>query len=102
MIYLTPRAEAQLRELPERAARKIARSLRLLESVPNSGRPYPRDSPFAGSFYKNVVVRSRRWVYRVTYDVVGDDVWVRYLHPSWYPMAHATIASAPPDPADDG
>jgi hypothetical protein len=71
--------------------------LRLLGAAPRSGCPYPDDSPFRGSFYKNVVIRARRWSYRITYDVVGDEVWVRYLYPSWYPMTHPGIAGLPMD-----
>lgn len=63
----------------------------MLEVTPRSGRPYPKDSPFAGSFYKNVVLKARRWSYRVTYDLVGDELWVRYVHPSWYPLTHPDL-----------
>jgi hypothetical protein len=75
----------------------VVAALRLLAAAPRSGRPYPVDSPFRGSFYKNVVVRSRRWSYRVTYDVRGEVLWIRYLYPSWYPMTHPGVASLPPD-----
>ena len=96
-VHLTPRAESQLRELPQPAARRVVEALRILQSVPNSGRPYPDDSPFRGSFYKTVVVRARRWSYRITYDVIGNDLWVRYLYPSWYPLTHPDLHIPPDD-----
>ena len=99
-VLLTPRAESQLVALPERAARRVVRALRALQAAPRSGRPYPDDSPFRGSFYKVVVVRARRWSYRITYDVREDVVWVRYLYPSWYPLTHPSLASLPLDDED--
>jgi len=48
-------------------------------------------------FYKSVVVRSRRWAYRITYELVGDELWVRYLYPSWYPLTHPDLASGEDD-----
>jgi hypothetical protein len=50
--------------------------------------PTPEDSPFCGDDYKTVVVRARRWAYRITYTVRGDAIWIRYLYPSWYPLTH--------------
>ena len=91
-ILLTPRADGQLRALPAPAARKVVKALRLLQRFPRSGQGYPDDSPFSGSHYKVVVVRARRWAYRVTYDLRGDTLWVRYLYPSWYPLTHPDLA----------
>lgn len=98
-VHLTPRAERQLEALPASAARKLVRALRGLAAAPRSGRAYPDDSPFRGAFYKNVVVRARRWSYRLTYELRGDTLWVRFIHPSWYPLTHPDLASAgaPPD-----
>jgi len=39
-----------------------------------------------------VVVRARRWAYRITYTLREDTVWVRYLYPSWYPLTHPGLA----------
>jgi hypothetical protein len=58
---------------------------------------YPEDSPFRGTRYKIVVVRARRWSYRITYTVRGEVLWVRYLYPSWYPLTHPGLAQ----PDDD-
>ena len=99
-VRLTPKAEIQLRALPVPAAKRVVRALRVLAAAPNSGRPYPSDSPFQGSFYKNVVVRSRRWSYRITYDLRDGDLWVRYLYPSWYPLTHPDATLLPPDEED--
>lgn len=90
-VYLTPRAESQLRALPEPAARRLVKAFRALEAAPRSGRPYPHDSPFAGSYYKTVVLRTRRWSYRITYDLQGEDLWIRYVYPSWYPLTHPDL-----------
>jgi hypothetical protein len=67
--------------------------------MPQSGRPYPDDSPYRGLFYKTVVIRSRRWAYRITYEIVEarSEVWVRYVYPSWYPATHPGLAAMPPD-----
>jgi mRNA-degrading endonuclease RelE of RelBE toxin-antitoxin system len=99
-VLLTPRAEKQLLELPEVAGRRVVRALRALSAAPRSGRRYPEDSPFRGSFYKVVVVRARRWSYRITYDFRGEALWVRYLYPAWYPLTHPDVAKLPED--DDG
>jgi hypothetical protein len=48
--------------------------------------------------YKNVVVRSRRWAYRSTYEIREDELVVFYLYPSWYPSTHPDLASLPRDP----
>jgi hypothetical protein len=60
----------------------------VLGGAPRSGRGYPDDSPFRGLFYKTIVVRARRWSYRVTYEPRGDVLWVLYVLPSWYPLTH--------------
>jgi hypothetical protein len=39
-----------------------------------------------------VVVRAKRWAYRITYTLRGDMRWVRYLYPSWYPLTHPDLA----------
>ena len=91
-VVLAPIAEAQLLELPGPAVARVVKALRLLETAPHSGRPYPDDSPFRGSYYKTVVVRARRWAYRITYTLRDDAVWVRFLYPSWYPLTHPGLA----------
>ena len=101
-ILLTPLAESQLAALPAPAARRLVKALRLLQAAPRSGLPYPDDSPFRGARYKTVVVRARRWSYRITYTVATGELWILYVHPSWYPMTHPGLAgAAPPDDADD-
>lgn len=90
-IRLAPDAENQLRALPAPAARRVISALRILQRVPQSGRRYPDDSPFRGSFYKTVVVRARRWSYRVIYDILADVVWVRFIVPSSYPLTHPDL-----------
>jgi mRNA-degrading endonuclease RelE of RelBE toxin-antitoxin system len=87
-VVLTPVAEDQLAALPAPAARRVVEALRSLQAAPRSGQPYPEDSPFRGDYYKTVVVRARRWAYRITYTVRGDVIWIRYLYPSWYPLTH--------------
>jgi hypothetical protein len=67
------------------------------QAAPHSGLAYPADSPFRGARYKTVVVRARRWSYRITYTLQRDELWVRYLFPSWYPLTHPGLAG----PADD-
>jgi hypothetical protein len=42
-------------------------------------------------------VRARRWSYRITYTLVRQELWVRSLHPSWYPLTHPGLAG----PIDD-
>ena len=69
--------------------------LRLLQATPGLGRPYPNDSEFRGLFYKVVVVRARRWSYRVTYEIRADELVVMYLYPSWYPVTHLDLARTP-------
>lgn len=101
-VLLTPRAESQLAALPAPAARKVVSSLRALGTSPSSGRPYPDDSPFRGLFYKTVVVKARRWSYRLTYAVIDDAIWIYYLYPSWYPATHPDLAAGPlREEADD-
>lgn len=97
-VRLTPRADAQLRALPDRAARRLVDALRLLEAAPRSGRPCPDDSPFAGSYFKHVVLRARRWSYRITCDLVeeDDEIWVRYVYPSWFPLTHPDLVVGKP------
>ncbi len=96
-VVLTAAAENQLRALPVPAARRVVRSLRQLQVAPRSGRAYPDDSPFRGAYYKVVVVRARRWSYRISYEVRGDALWIRSIHPSWYPLTHPGLAALPPD-----
>lgn len=91
-VVLTPLAEDQLAALPGPAARRVVEALRLLQAAPRSGQRYPEDSPFRGSYYKTVVVRAKRWAYRLTYTLHGDALWVRYVYPSWYPMTHPDLA----------
>ena len=50
------------------------------------------DSVLQGLFYKTIVVKARRWSYRLTYGIVGDVVWVHYLYPSWHPETHSGLA----------
>jgi mRNA-degrading endonuclease RelE of RelBE toxin-antitoxin system len=90
-VRLTARAESQLRELPAPAAERVVRSLRLLGAAPQSGRRYPDDSPFHGLHYKTVVVRRRRWSYRVTYEIRADVLLVLLLAPSSFPVTHADL-----------
>jgi len=99
-VRLNPRAEAQLAALPAPAARRVVSALRALQTSPRSGRGYPADSEFYGLFYKTVVVRSRRWAYRVTYALAGDALIVFYLYPSWYPTTHPDLVTTPGDPED--
>jgi hypothetical protein len=87
-VVLTPLAEQQLAALPAPAAAKVVKALRALQSAPRSGQPYPDDSPFRGADHKTVVVRARRWAYRITHALRDDAIWVRYLYPSWYPLTH--------------
>lgn len=94
-VLLTLTAERLLRELPHPAAARVVSALRALQAAPTSGRRYPDDSPFAGCYYKTIVVRSRRWSYRVTYELHGDVLWVLYLFPSWYPMTHPDLSRIP-------
>lgn len=96
-VRLTRRAERQLAALPVPAAEKVVSALRILQGAPRSGVPYPDDSPFRGAYHKTVVVRARRWTYRVTYTLRGDVLWVRYLYPSWYPLTHPGLTG----PVDD-
>lgn len=63
--------------------------------------PYPDESPFRGLFYKNVIVKARRWSYRVTYGIAGDVVWIHYLLPSWHPATHPNPAGPVGDDDDD-
>jgi hypothetical protein len=53
---------------------------------------YPDDSPFSGAYHKSAVVRAPRWSYRITYTLRADQLWVRYLYPSWYPLTHPGLA----------
>jgi mRNA-degrading endonuclease RelE of RelBE toxin-antitoxin system len=92
-LRLNPRAERQLAALPAPAARKVVEALRVLEAVPNSGRRYPDDSEFRGLHYKLIVVRARRWSYRITYEIRPNQVVVFYLYPSWYPSTHPDLAT---------
>jgi hypothetical protein len=96
-VILAPLAERQLLDLPVLAAERIVKALRLLQAAPLSGPPYPDDSPMRGARYKTVVVRARRWSYRMTYTLQRRELWVRSLHPSWYPLTHPGLAG----PVDD-
>lgn len=96
-VRLNPRAESQLAELPAVAARRVVDALRILAAVPRSGRRYPDDSELAGLLYKLVVIRARRWTYRITYEIRSDEVVIFYLYPSWYPATHPDLASEPSD-----
>ena len=96
-VRLNPRAERQLAALPKPAARRVVSALRLLQAAPKLGRPYPEDSEFRGLFYKLVVVRARRWSYRVTYALEPDELVVLYLYPSWYPPTHLDRGRPPDD-----
>jgi mRNA-degrading endonuclease RelE of RelBE toxin-antitoxin system len=91
-VILTPLAERQLAELPAPAGKKLVESLRRLQAAPHSGPAYPDDSPFRGARYKIVVVQARRWTYRITYTLKEDEIWVRYVYPSWYPLTHPGLA----------
>ena len=79
------------------AARKVASALRALSAAPRSGRRYPDDSPFRSLYYKTVVVKVRRWSYRITYELRDDEIWVLYLYPSSQPLTHSAIAATPLD-----
>ena len=96
-VVLTPLAEQQLAALPAPAAARVVKALRLLQNAPRSGQPYPADSPFRGSYHKTVVVRTRRWAYRITYTLRDDVVWIRYLYPAWYPLTHPGLAQGDED-----
>lgn len=96
-VRLNPRAEHQLAALPRPAAQRVVRALRLLQATPKLGRAYPDDSEFRGLFYKIVVVRARRWSYRVTYQIRADELVVMYLYPSWYPPTHLDPVRATED-----
>jgi hypothetical protein len=96
-VLLTRLAESQLGALPLPAARRVVEALRLLEAAPRSGLPYPDDSPFRGARYKTVVVRARRWSYRITYTLPDDALWILHISPSWYPLTHPGLAG----PVDD-
>jgi mRNA-degrading endonuclease RelE of RelBE toxin-antitoxin system len=87
-IRLSERAERQLAELPRPAAVRVVKALRALADAPRSGQSYPADSEFRDLFYKLVVVRSRRWAYRITYAITDDNIFVYYVFPSWYPATH--------------
>lgn len=63
--------------------------------MPRSGRPYPADSDFRGLHYKTVVVRARRWSYRITYEIGADELVIYYFYPSWYPPSHADLGRGP-------
>jgi hypothetical protein len=91
-VVLTPVAEGQLAALPAPAARRVVEALRLLQVAPRSGQRYPEDSPFRGDYYKTVVVRARRWAYRITYTARSNEIWIRYVYPSWYPLTHPGLA----------
>ena len=91
-VVLTPFVESQLAALPAPAARRVVEALRLLQIAPRSGQRYPEDSPFRGDSYKTVVVRARRWAYRITYSVRSNEIWIRYVYPSWYPLTHPGLA----------
>lgn len=96
-VVLTPVAEDQLAALPAPAARRVVEALRLLQSAPRSEQRYPEDSPFRGDDYKTAVVRARRWAYRITYTVRGNELWIRYVYPSWYPLTHPGLAQRDDD-----
>jgi len=96
-VRLIPKAESQLLALPGPAAARVADALRLLGAAPRSGHAYPDDSPFQGLHYKTIVVRARRWSYRVTYELRGHELWVLFIAPSWYPVTHADLGSADED-----
>jgi len=96
-LYRRRFAERQLAALPVPAAQRVVDALRLLQAAPHSGLPYPDDSPFRGARHKTMVVRARRWSYRITYTVERRELWVRYIFPSWYPLTHPGLAG----PVDD-
>lgn len=91
-IRLTPRAERQLAALLPPAVRSVLSVLRVLEAAPHSGIRYPADSPFAGLYAKNVIVRPRRWSYRVTYELRGDVLWILSIVESWKPVGRPSRA----------
>jgi hypothetical protein len=43
-------------------------------------------------FYKSVVVRPRRWSYRVTYEIRTDELVMLYLYQGAYPVTHLDLA----------
>jgi hypothetical protein len=96
-VVLTPFVESQLAALPAPAARRVVEALRLLQLAPRSGQRYPEDSPFRGDYYKTVVVRARRWAYRITCSVRNNEIWIRYAYPSWYPLTHPGLAQRDDD-----
>jgi hypothetical protein len=36
-----------------------------------------------------VVVRARRWSYRISYELRDGTLWILLVRPSWYPVTHA-------------
>jgi hypothetical protein len=44
-----------------------------------------------------VIVQARRWSYRITYEVRGEVLWIRYLYPSWHPATHPDLADRDDD-----
>jgi mRNA-degrading endonuclease RelE of RelBE toxin-antitoxin system len=96
-VFLAPLARRQLAALPAAGAERVVKALRLLQAAPFRRPAYPDDSPFRGDRYKTVVVRARRWTYRITYTLRRDKLWVRYIYPSWYPLTHPGLS----EPADD-
>jgi hypothetical protein len=51
-------------------------------------------------FYKVIVVRARRWSYRITYEIRADELVVFYLYPSWHPTTHPDLATDPGEPEE--
>jgi hypothetical protein len=101
-VVLTRDAENQLAALPVPAARRLVETLRLLQVAPRSGMPYPEGSSLQGAWYKTVIVRARRWSYRITYLLERRVLWVLYISPSWYPLTHPGLASpTSPDDVDE-
>ena len=72
-------ARKQLAELPDVAARRIVEGLRVLAAVPHSGIGLEID----GFYEKVVIIKRRRWSYRLVYELCGNDLILHYIDPAW-------------------
>ncbi len=67
-IYLTPKAQKDLKRIPKRKIIKIKRALGLLEKNPLAGKKL--------SDKLNNLLSLRAWPYRIIYFIENKDVWV--------------------------
>lgn len=81
-VVLSPLARRQLNELPPRAQRSVLGALSLLAGVPRSGIRFMHALP-REAYSKVVLVKRRRWSYRVLHELVGNKLIVVYIDPSW-------------------